>query len=102
VAGGAAGLIDRGGARSIGSGILGNIHHEEAGMPLYRVWYRNNEDPLEFATPGRSSEAEILDQILEHERIERGAPATVQELIARHNLAPVRYTEDESEMNPIG
>jgi hypothetical protein len=71
-------------------------------MPLYRVWYRNNEEPLEFATPGRSSEAEILDQVLEHERIERGVPATVQELIARHNLAPVRYTEDESEMNVIG
>jgi hypothetical protein len=70
-------------------------------MPLYRVWYRNNEEPLEFATPGRSSEAEIVDRVLEHERIDRGAPAAVQELIARHSLAPVRYTEDESEMNVI-
>lgn len=71
-------------------------------MPIYRVWYRNNEDPLDFATPGRCSEAEIVDRILDHEHIERGAPATVQALIARHDLAPVRYTEDESEMNTIG
>lgn len=70
-------------------------------MPTYRVWYRNNEEPLEFATPGRISEAEIVDRVLEHERIERGAPSTVKELVASHGLAPVRYTEDESEMNAI-
>ena len=69
-------------------------------MPIYRVWYRNNEEPLEFATPGRISETEIVEHVLEHERIERGA-STVQELVASHNLAPVRYTEDESEMNAI-
>jgi hypothetical protein len=71
-------------------------------MPFYRVWYRNNEEPLEFSTPGRCSEAEIIDHILAHEHIERDDPtATVQQLIARHHLAPVRYTEDESEMNAI-
>ncbi|MCS0633533.1 hypothetical protein NX786_29760 [Telluria mixta] len=69
-------------------------------MPTYRVWYRNNEEPLEFATPGRISEAEIVEHVLEHERIERGA-SNLQELVASHNLAPVRYTEDESEMNAI-
>jgi hypothetical protein len=70
-------------------------------MPIYRVWYRNNEEPLEFATSGRISEADIVDRVLTHERIERGTPATVRELVADHNLAPVRYTEDESEMNAI-
>ena len=70
-------------------------------MPLYRVWYRNNEEPLEFATHGRSSEEEILERVLAHERIERKEPSAVRELIAGHGLAPVRYTEDESEMNTI-
>jgi hypothetical protein len=69
-------------------------------MPTYRVWYRNNEEPLEFATPGRISETEIVEHVLEHERIERGT-SNLQELVASHNLAPVRYTEDESEMNAI-
>ncbi|SDF41071.1 hypothetical protein SAMN05428966_11568 [Massilia sp. PDC64] len=71
-------------------------------MPMYRVWYRNNEEPLEFATPGRISEAEILDQVLAREGIEPTGPSTVQALIATHGLAPVRYTEDESEMNTLG
>ena len=70
-------------------------------MPIYRVWYRNNEEPLEFATPGRISETEIVERVLEHERLGRGASSTVPELVASHNLAPVRYTEDESEMNAI-
>ena len=71
-------------------------------MPNYRVWYRNNEEPLEFTTPGRISEAEMLDQVLAHEGIEPTGPTTVQALIASHGLAPVRYTEDESEMNVMG
>ena len=71
-------------------------------MPTYRVWYRNNEEPLAFATPGRISEAEILDRVLAHEGIAPTGPATVPALIASHGLAPVRYTEDESEMNTIG
>ena len=71
-------------------------------MPLYRVWYRDNEEPLEFTTPGRIGEAEILDRVLEHERIERTPSSTAQALVAGHALAPVRYTEDESEMNTIG
>jgi len=70
-------------------------------MPNYCVWYRDNEEPLQFTTPGRISEAEILDQVLAHEGIEPAGPTTVQALIASHNLAPVRYTEDESEMNTI-
>ena len=76
-------------------------------MPLYRVWYRDNPEPLEFTTSWRCSEAEILDHVFTHEHIvqptRQDAPApTVQELIASHRLAPVRYTEDESEMNVIG
>jgi hypothetical protein len=70
-------------------------------MPIYRVWYRNNEEPLEFATPGRINETDIVERVLEHERLERSASSTVPQLIASHNLAPVRYTEDESEMNAI-
>jgi hypothetical protein len=70
-------------------------------MPTYRVWYRNNEEPLEFTTPGRISETEIVEHVLEHERIERAGASNLQELVASHGLAPVRYTEDESEMNAI-
>jgi hypothetical protein len=44
----------------------------------------------------------MLDQVLAHEGIEPTGPTTVQALIASHGLAPVRYTEDESEMNVIG
>jgi hypothetical protein len=71
-------------------------------MPHYRVWYRDNEEPVEFNTAGRISEAEILDQVLAHAGIEPTGPTTVPALIASHSLAPVRYTEDESEMNVIG
>jgi hypothetical protein len=62
-------------------------------MPVYRVWYRNNDEPLEFATPGRSSEAQIVRHVLEHEGLGEQD---------RNALGPVRYTEDESEMNTIG
>ena len=60
-------------------------------MPVYRVWYRNNEEPLQFATPGRYSEAQIVEHILQHEGLQQES-----------DLGPVRYTEDESEMNTIG
>jgi len=81
-------------------------------MPSYRVWYRDIPEPLEFVTASRCSDSELLDHIFAHEHIvpsvipgQRGDPAspapTVQELIAQHNLAPVRYTEDESEIQRI-
>ena len=77
--------------------------HGRRGAPFDPFVLEDVIEDLPFAAaPGRSSEGEILDHVLEHERIERGAPAAVQELIARHRLAPVRYTEDESEMNTIG
>ena len=71
-------------------------------MPSYSVWYRNNPEPLEFATAYRCTETQIVDHILAHEKIAQpeGAPS-VQELIASNHLAPVRYTEDESETNTI-
>ena len=83
-------------------------------MPSYSVWYRNNPAPLEFATAYRCTELQILEHIFAQEKI---APAItppagddmpvatgpgVKELIATHQLAPVRYTEDESETNTIG
>ena len=74
-------------------------------MPSYSVWYRNNPEPLEFATAYRCTETQIVDHILAHENLASpGAdPAmpSVQDIIASNNLAPVRYTEDESETNTI-
>jgi hypothetical protein len=74
-------------------------------MPSYSVWYRNNPEPLEFATAFRCTEVQIVDHILDHEKIAPGAEAapspSASELIASNALAPVRYTEDESEMQTI-
>ncbi|MDQ2819028.1 MAG: hypothetical protein M3Y65_01265 [Pseudomonadota bacterium] len=74
-------------------------------MPNFRVWYRDNPEPLEFATAYRASERQIVEQILAHEKIaldeEGTAGTTVAALIAANSLAPVRYTEDESEINVI-
>lgn len=82
-------------------------------MPFYKVWYRNKAEPLEFSTAGRCREEDIVERILEEEHIaahlipdvNRGGPAStapdLQEIIARNNLAPVRYTEDESEVQAI-
>jgi hypothetical protein len=75
------------------------------GMPLYRVWYRDIEEPIEFSTATRTSEAEIVAHVLAHDNVAAaagpGAAPSVKELIARHKLAPLRYTEDESEINNI-
>lgn len=71
-------------------------------MPNFRVWYRDNEEPLEFATAYRPSELQIVAHILENENITPMADGTsVTQVIAANNLAPVRYTEDESEINVI-
>lgn len=74
-------------------------------MPLYRVWYRDIEEPLEFSTASRTSETEIVERVLANENVatpaEAGATPSVKDLIAQHKLAPVRYTEDESEINNI-
>jgi len=71
-------------------------------MPNYSVWYRNNPEPLEFATAYRCTETQIVAQILAHEQLAPAAGTpTVQETIASNKLAPVRYTEDESEANTI-
>lgn len=74
-------------------------------MPNFRVWYRDNAEPLEFATAYRPSELQIVEQILAHEKIavaDAGAPGTTAtQLIAANSLAPVRYTEDASEISVI-
>ncbi|ALK97842.1 hypothetical protein AB595_16290 [Massilia sp. WF1] len=82
-------------------------------MPSYRVWYRDIAEPLVFDAASRCSEMEILEHIFAHEHINSSTdlaaqardpaqPApTVQYLIASNHLAPVRYTEDESEINII-
>ncbi len=74
-------------------------------MPSYSVWYRNNPEPLEFVTAYRCTETQIVDHILAHEEIvpPEAAPdmPSVQDIIASNHLAPVRYTEDESETNTI-
>lgn len=72
-------------------------------MPSYSVWYRNNPAPLEFVTAYRCTEWQILEHILTQEKMAPvAAGPSVKELIASHELAPVRYTEDESETNTIG
>lgn len=83
-------------------------------MPFYRVWYRNNPEPLEFSSASRCGEQEILDRIFTHEQIvpiaipdaTGNGPAmkapTVRELVENNHLPPVRYTEDEGEMQSIG
>jgi hypothetical protein len=76
------------------------VHLEDA-MPIYRVWYRDNTEPLQFAAPSRCSESEILDHIYAHEQIAPVAAADVKESIDRNQLGQVRYTEDESEINVI-
>ncbi|MGB9108395.1 MAG: hypothetical protein WCC39_06875 [Telluria sp.] len=70
-------------------------------MPIYRVWYRDNTEPLQFAASSRCSESDILDHIFEHEQIAPGDTADVKERIEKNNLGQVRYTEDESEINVI-
>ena len=79
-------------------------------MPQYQVWYKGNAEPLEFASIGRLSDAEIVGKILEKEQIagllitdkNRGDAGDVEpplsETIKRNGLAPVKYTMDESEM----
>jgi hypothetical protein len=75
--------------------------HLEIAMPVYRVWYRDNTEPLQFAAASRCSESAILDHIFEHEQIQPVAASDVMERIEKNNLGQVRYTEDESEMNVI-
>jgi hypothetical protein len=77
------------------------LDHLENAMPVYRVWYRNNTEPLQFAASSRCSESDILDHIFAHEQIVPVAAPGVKERIDRNNLGQVRYTEDESEMNVI-
>ncbi len=83
-------------------------------MPLYKVWYKNVDEPLQFSSIGRCSEEEIVLKVLAHEATAgqfvpdraRGDQADRQrpslaELIKHGGLGSVRYTEDESEMNAI-
>ena len=78
-------------------------------MPFYRVWYRNNTEPLEFSTAGITRDDAILDRVLQHENIvplanpgDAGVTApTLGQLIEKNKLGPVRYTVDESEPETI-
>lgn len=72
-------------------------------MPMYSVWYRENEEPFAFVATTRCSEVEIVRRVLTHANIAAPVQAgdTAHALIAGNELAPVRYTEDESEMNVI-
>lgn len=82
-------------------------------MPFYKVWYRNNPEPLEYSSASILHEDKVLDLVLQKENIAarlisdatRGAASNGQsltEIIARNSLGPVRYTEDESEPFTIG
>lgn len=71
-------------------------------MPTYRVWYKDNETPLEFVTAARLDDIGILEHVFEAEQIDQSEVRSAKEMIAKHALGRVRYTEDESEMNTIG
>lgn len=83
-------------------------------MPFYKVWYRNNPEPLEYSSASILHEDKVLDLVLQKENISahlipdttRGGPPStspsLKEIIARNDLGPVRYTEDESEPFTIG
>lgn len=83
-------------------------------MPFYKVGYRNNPEPLEYSSASILHEDKVLDLVLQRGNIithsipdaPLGTPAStspsLKEIIARNNLAPVRYTEDESEPFTIG
>lgn len=71
-------------------------------MPFYKVWYRNNSQPLEFSSAARVRDEEIVERIFQHENIAHPATAngpspTLGALIEANGLAPVRYAEDEGE-----
>jgi len=71
-------------------------------MPFYKVWYRNNPQPLEFSSAARVRDEEIVQRIFQHESIDSPAAAdgqspTLGALVAANGLAPVRYAEDEGE-----
>lgn len=75
-------------------------------MPFYKIWYRNNPEPLEASSAGRLSESQIVELVVQKENITAHAPAsgapTVQEIIDQNKLSPVRYAEDEGEPFTIG
>lgn len=69
-------------------------------MPFYKVWYRNNAQPLEFSSAFRVRDEEIVARIFQHEKLEApasGESHTLGALIEANGLAPVRYAEDEGE-----
>ena len=81
-------------------------------MPTYQIWYRDNEEPFIIDRASRLSDKQIVEEVMERERIALPpvAPAGTDhavptpdaaELIAKNGLAPLRYTEDESEMHTI-
>lgn len=82
-------------------------------MPFYRIWYRTNEQPLEFTSASFIRDDEIVLRILEHEHIAApvvpsaapGAEAlpaeTIKELINHNQLGRVRYVVDASEVLTI-
>ena len=77
-------------------------------MPLYQVRYRGDKE-LRFTSPSILREEQIVERILAEERIikhvledricgdEQGSAPSLREIIAANDLAPITYTEDESE-----
>ena len=72
-------------------------------MPLYQIWYNDNDQPLVVNTPYRMRDVEIVGEILrnEHRQNRQSAdPAglTARELLRLNGLRNVRFTMDESEL----
>ncbi|MES2260540.1 MAG: hypothetical protein V4724_18615 [Pseudomonadota bacterium] len=80
-------------------------------MPLYKVWYKNNEEPFEFNSASICSDEEIVSKVLEHEHMTavdfpdrpRSGPEkpSLRDIIHSQQLGSVRYVVDESEMIAI-
>ncbi|WP_444843691.1 hypothetical protein [Duganella caerulea] len=102
--------IDLQNRMTLNAGLVHNGHPNslEANMPLYQVRYRGDKE-LSFNSPSILREEQIVERVLAEEQIAprllldkpRGGKQepgpSLQEVIAANNLAPIVYTEDESE-----
>ncbi|HEX8602646.1 MAG TPA: hypothetical protein VF774_08365 [Pseudoduganella sp.] len=71
-------------------------------MPLYQIWYNDNDQPLVVNTPYRMRDIELAGEIIRNEQRANRQSAdpdglTVRELLRVNGLRNVRYTMDESE-----
>ncbi len=71
-------------------------------MPLYQIWYNDNDQPLTVNSPYRLRDVEIAGEVIRAENRQNRQSAdpsglTTRELLRVNGLRNVRYTMDESE-----